>query len=68
MGRRLHVRITRINESNNDLILSEKEAWVRFDLSVLAFICIISWSENRWPADFGTECYRQCYISAREHF
>lgn len=27
VGRRLHVLITRINETNNDLILSEKDAW-----------------------------------------
>ncbi|XP_062097492.1 protein PIGMENT DEFECTIVE 338, chloroplastic [Humulus lupulus] len=27
VGQRLHVLISRINESNNDLILSEKEAW-----------------------------------------
>lgn len=28
MGRRINVLITRINEETNDLILSEKEAWV----------------------------------------
>ncbi|KAF4363045.1 hypothetical protein F8388_000937 [Cannabis sativa] len=27
VGQRLHVLVSRINESNNDLILSEKEAW-----------------------------------------
>ncbi|OMO89013.1 hypothetical protein CCACVL1_08061 [Corchorus capsularis] len=27
VGRRMHVKITRINEANNDLILSEREAW-----------------------------------------
>lgn len=28
VGRRIYVQITRINEDTNDLILSEKEAWV----------------------------------------
>ncbi|OMO98749.1 hypothetical protein COLO4_13726 [Corchorus olitorius] len=27
VGRRMYVKITRINEANNDLILSEREAW-----------------------------------------
>ncbi|KAG4157534.1 hypothetical protein ERO13_D02G068000v2 [Gossypium hirsutum] len=27
VGRRMHVKVTRINEANNDLILSEREAW-----------------------------------------
>uniref|UniRef100_A0A2P2KXF8 S1 RNA-binding domain-containing family protein n=1 Tax=Rhizophora mucronata TaxID=61149 RepID=A0A2P2KXF8_RHIMU len=32
VGRRIHVLITRINEANNDLILSEKEAWEMLNL------------------------------------
>ncbi|KAL1547072.1 protein PIGMENT DEFECTIVE 338, chloroplastic-like protein [Salvia divinorum] len=32
VGRRLYVQITRINENTNDLILSEKEAWVMMHL------------------------------------
>ncbi|CAL1410043.1 unnamed protein product [Linum trigynum] len=32
VGRRMNVLITRINESNNDLILSEKEAWEMLNL------------------------------------
>ncbi|KAK4860166.1 hypothetical protein QYF36_018499 [Acer negundo] len=32
VGRRIHVAITRINEANNDLILSEKEAWAMLNL------------------------------------
>ena len=38
VGRRLYVQITRINENTNDLILSEKEAWVcisRFNVYLL---------------------------------
>lgn len=38
VGRRLYVQITRINENTNDLILSEKEAWVcisRFNVCFL---------------------------------
>lgn len=30
VGRRLVVQITRLNEDKNDLILSEKTAWVGF--------------------------------------
>lgn len=30
VGRRLVVQITRMNEEKNDLILSEKVAWVSF--------------------------------------
>lgn len=26
----MHVKVTRINEANNDLILSEREAWVSY--------------------------------------
>ncbi|KAL5779026.1 hypothetical protein ACOSQ2_009763 [Xanthoceras sorbifolium] len=32
VGRRIHVLITRINEANNDLILSEREAWAMLHL------------------------------------
>ncbi|CAL1363236.1 unnamed protein product [Linum trigynum] len=32
VGRRMNILITRINESNNDLILSEKEAWEMLNL------------------------------------
>lgn len=38
VGRRLLVQITRLNEDKNDLILSEKVAWVSFFPSVLSFI------------------------------
>lgn len=37
VGRRLYVQITRIDEANNDLILSERAAWVSFDLNIMHY-------------------------------
>ncbi|GAV68150.1 S1 domain-containing protein [Cephalotus follicularis] len=34
VGRRMYVQITRVNEDNNDLMLSEREAWERLHLQV----------------------------------
>ena len=31
VGRRIFVQITRMDEAKNDLILSEKQAWVSFN-------------------------------------
>ena len=37
----MYVKVTRINEANNDLILSEREAWVSYDgLSVSHFLSV----------------------------
>lgn len=38
VGRRLVVQITRLNEDKNDLILSEKTAWVGF---LVLCLCIV---------------------------
>ena len=38
VGRRMHVQITRVDESTNNLILSEREAWVGIRISLFPFI------------------------------
>lgn len=64
MGRQINVQITRINEATNDLILSEREAWVSFsDTFPLLFLLLLfdvffaffgtdSHGRKRRPADF----------------
>ncbi|KAJ0025436.1 hypothetical protein Pint_07867 [Pistacia integerrima] len=42
VGRRINVQITRINEATNDLILSEREAWVSFSAAFpLLFLLLL---------------------------
>ena len=44
VGRRLYVQISRIDEAKNDLILSEKDAWVSFLLGFCVVVLSLSLS------------------------
>jgi hypothetical protein len=41
VGRRIYALINRINESNNELILSEREAWVSFFVAFYFTFCFV---------------------------
>lgn len=51
----MYVQISRINEANNDLILSEREAWVSVNVAfclyyyydILVFIFVSAWKKRK---------------------
>lgn len=69
----MYVQITRVNEATNDLILSERAAWVSFGV-VLCFGYSLIFPNLRHTlkyekySDFFMLSCRKCCISRRELF
>lgn len=75
VGSWIYVQISRINNENNELILSEREAWVGFAYTGFydCCLCLIrfmlpQFDRSRKVSELPVSCARKSCISEREHF
>lgn len=73
----IHVQISRINEENNDLVLSEREAWVCFTYLALVLavfslihVCFMlpQFDRSRKVSELAVSCARKSCTYEREPF